>query len=194
MIATETGYGTIAGNPLTLDYWAHLRYMTRLFFEQFNGGITRTYSYELIDEGGLATFSNFGLIQTSLQPKPAYTAIKSLIAALSDPGAAFTTTPLTYNITGYNNNVHHTLLQKRSGQLVLALWLEVSDWVTANTAGGDIIVPSQTITLSTSKAFSSATLSTMDENGNLTTAPASWANTWASFPVTDKVTLLTLTP
>jgi hypothetical protein len=168
--------------------------MTRLFFEQFNGGITRSYSYELMDEGGSATYSNFGLIQTSLQPKPAYTGVKSLIAALSDPGTTFTTTALTYNITGFNNNVNHTLLQKRNGQLVLALWLELPDWVTANNAGGDVINPAQTITLSTAKAFSSATLSTMDENGNLTTAPLSWSNTWATFPVTDKVSLFTLNP
>ncbi len=194
MIATETGYGTIAGNPLTLDYRAHLRYMTRLFFEQFNGGITRSYMYEFMDEGGTGIFSNFGLVQTDLQPKPAYNGLKSLISALADPGAPFAPTPLTYNITGFNNNVAHTLLQRRNGQYQLAIWIEAPAWVTANNAGGDIIVPPQTITLSTSKAFSTTSITTMDDNGIMTTASLPMTNNSATFQVTDKVSIVNLKP
>ncbi len=194
IMATESGYGTISGNPLTLDYRTHLRYMTRLFFEQLNAGVSRTYSYELLDEGGTNVFNNFGLIQTNLQPKPAYTGIKSLIAALKDPGPAYTATPLTYALTGFVNNVHHTILQKRNGTYVMAIWLEMPDWITANNAGGDITVPNQTVTLNTSNKFSSAGLQTMDDNGNLTTAPLSWNGQSATVSVSDKVSLITLTP
>jgi hypothetical protein len=194
IVATETGYGTIAGSPLSLDYRTHLRYMTRLFFEQFNGGVARTYSYELLDQGGSATFNNFGLLQSNLQPKPAYTGIKSIISALSDPGPVFTPAPLSYQLTGFTNNVHHTLLQKRNGTYIVAIWLEVPDWVTVKNAGGDITVPSQTVTLTTTKQFAQASISSMDENGNFSTVPLSWTAQSGTFSVTDKVSLITLTP
>ena len=192
--ATETGYGTIAGNPLTLDYRADLRYMSRLFFQQYNNGVRRSYSYEMLDEGGDAVFANFGIVDANLHPKPAYTAIKSLIAALKDPGTPVATKSLTYNITGFNNNVAHTLLQKRDGSYVMAIWIESPAWNTVNNAGGDIIVAPQTITLSTANALNHATLSAMDENGNMTTSPVAWANQSGTFTITDKVSLLTLTP
>jgi hypothetical protein len=168
--------------------------MTRLFFEQFNHGIVRSYTYELMDEGGTTVFNNFGLVTTSLQPKPAYTGIKSLIAQLADPGAPFTTTPLAYKITGFINAVHHTLLQKRNGHYVLAIWIEVPSWITLNNAGGDINIPPQSVTLTTGKQFSSATLRTMDEGGNITAAPLTWNGTSAAISVTDKVSLIDLAP
>ncbi len=192
--ATETGYGTIAGNPLTLDYRADMRYMSRLFFQQFNNGIKRSYSYEMLDEGGDAVFANFGIVQANLQPKPAYTAIKSLIAALKDPGTSVPTKPLTYNITGFNNNVQHTLLQKRDGSYVMAIWIESPAWNTVNNAGGDIVVAPQTVTISTSNALNHASLASMDENGNMTSAPVAWNNQSGAITVTDKVSLLTMTP
>ena len=191
---TETGYGTVAGNPLTLDNYADLRYMTRLFFTQFNGGVKRSYSYEFMDEGGTAPFSNFGIVTTALQPKPAYTGIQSIINQLKDPGPAFKTTPLTFELLGFTDNIEHTLLQKRNGHYVLAVWQEVQDWVTVMNAGGDINVPPQTIKLHTATHLSSATITTMDEGGMMTTAPLTWGGQDASIPVSDKITLIDLAP
>lgn len=192
--STETGYGTIAGNPLTLDYSTHLRYMTRLFFEHFNNGIVRTYSYELVDDGGAAVFDNFGLVTTTLQLKPAYTGIKSLISRLADPGGAFATTPLSYELSGLVDGVHHTLLQKRDGRYVLALWLELPGWVTLNNAGGEITVPPQSVTLTTAKPFSSASIATMDETGTMSSAPLPWNGQSTPLTVSDKVSLVELDP
>ncbi len=191
---TETGYGTVAGNPLTLDNYADLRYMTRLFFTQFNGGVKRSYSYEFMDEGGTAPFSNFGIVTTALQPKPAYTGIASIIGQLKDPGPVFPTTPLTFELSGFMDNVEHTLLQKRNGHYILAVWQEVQDWVTVNNVGGDINEPPQTIKLHTATHLSSATITTMDESGNMTTAPLTWSGQDGSIPVTDKITLIDLAP
>lgn len=193
VISTETGYGTIAGNPLTLDYRTDLRYMTRLFFEQFNGGVSRTYSYEFLDDGS-GLFNNFGIVQSNLVPKPAYYGLQSIISVLKDPGSSFQTTPLTYQFTGFINSVHHTLMQKRNGQYVLAVWLELPGWVTAGNVGGDIIVPGQTITLTTAKHFSTASQWTMDDGGHFTLSPLSWNGTSATMEVTDKITLINLGP
>ncbi len=194
MMATETGYGTMSGNPLTLDYRTHLRYMTRLLFEHFNAGLVRSYPYEFLDQGGSNVFNNFGLVQTSMQPKPAYTGIKSLISAFKDPGAPYNPSSLTFQLTGFTNNVAHTTLQKRNGTYIMAIWLEVPGWVTANNQGGDIIVPNQTVTLTTASRFSSATLSTMDENGNLSTSPLGWNGQSTSISVSDKIALINLNP
>jgi len=191
MMSTETGYGTTSGSR-TLDYRTDLRYMTRLFFEQFNAGLERSYSYELLDEGGPALFANFGLIQYNLTPKPAYTGIKSLISALQDPGPAFQTTALTYKVSGFIDSVHHMLMQKRNGTFVLALWLEEPSWNATTLA--DIAVGTQSVSLTTASHFSSITQSTMDENGNLSTAPLTATNNAAAFGLTDKVSLITLKP
>jgi len=191
MFATETGYGTTYGTS-QIDYRTDLRYITRLFFEQFNAGLQRSYAYEFLDDGGTAAFANFGLVQSNLAPKPAYTGVKSLISALKDPGSAFQTSALTYKISGFNANVHHLLLQKRNGSFVLALWVETPSWnVTTNS---DIAVPNQTVTLTTSNTFSSASLAAMDENGNFSSTPLTFAAQQITFALSDKVSLVTLNP
>jgi hypothetical protein len=195
VIATETGYGTIPGNGRndpSVDNRTQLRYMTRLYFESLKLGISRSYSYELVDETITTKgFLTFGLLNSNLSPKPAFTGIKSLIGALQDPGPSFNTSSLSYNISGLSS-VHHLLMQKRNGTFVLAVWLELPSWNPSS--GGDIIVPDQTVLLSTARGFSRATYSTMDENGNFSSSPFTWRNGQTSISVSDKVSLVTLTP
>ncbi len=190
LMSTETGYGTIAGNPLTLDYRTDLRYMTRLFFEQFNGGVTRSYSYELLDQGGDAVFANFGIVQTDLQPKPAYTAIKSLISELKDPGPHFSTTPRTFKLSGFNENVHHTLLEKRDGTYILAMWIEQPGWNTVDNRGGDVVIAPQTVTVTATDNVTNSTLVTLDESGHAIRQSLEWHDRSASMTLTDKISLL----
>ena len=64
----------------------------------------------------------------SSSPKPAFTALKNLIALLRDDGSAFKAASLSYSLNGYVNNLHHTLLQKRDGSFYLALWVEGYNW------------------------------------------------------------------
>jgi hypothetical protein len=193
IVATETGYGVGAGSPL-VDDWTQLRYMTRLFLEYFNDGIARSYSYQFLELGGTSTFGQYGLLNPDLTPKPAYYGVKSLITAVADPGPAFTPSALSYRLSGFTSNVHHLLMQKRNGSYVLALWLEVSDWNTANPNGGDIIVAPQTVTLLTSAAFSSVTQQSMNNAGAFSNVPLTWSNKQATFNVGDTVSLITLTP
>ena len=69
---------------------AHAKYMPRLFCEYFRKGIARAYSYEFIDEFEDKALTNreahFGLLRRDGTPKPAYTAVKNLIAVLQEKG------------------------------------------------------------------------------------------------------------
>jgi hypothetical protein len=193
VVATETGYGT--DFPGDVDNHTMLRYIPRLLFEQLNAGIVRTYTYELIDQLPVATsvFQTFGLVRHDFTPKPAYNAAKAIIAALTDQGAAFTPTPLSYQIVGNTGQVMHTLMQKRNGNYVLAIWIEQPSWNIS--ASSDIVIPNQTVTINTAKSFAGATIQTLDEDGNMSTAWIQRSNqTSETFSVSDKVNLITLIP
>ncbi len=191
VMSTETGYGAIPqGSKTMLDYRAQLRYMSRLFFQQHNHGVVRTYAYQFLDNAGLGLFDRFGLVQYDLTPKPAYAAIKSIVAVLSDPGPRFAATPLVYQLAGDTSNVAHTLLQKRNGDYVLAVWIEKPSWNPHG--GGDIVVPEQTVSLTAQAHFSRATLYSMDESGRFSTSTEQLSNNTTSFRVSDKISLLTL--
>lgn len=195
VISTETGYGATATGGMTatnrpiLDYRAQMRYIPRLFFEQYRNGIVRTYSYEFIDKGGNGTFDNFGVLKMDLTPKPAYTALKSILRALNDPGPAFTPQPLSLQFTGNTSNVHTVLLQRHNGDYVLAIWLEVPSWHPHG--GGDIIVPDQQVGLRVESPIGHASLSTLDENGNISTRSLALSSNSIALPVCDKISLVT---
>ncbi len=131
LVATETGYHNCIPCPNAgISYLAHGKYIPRLLFEYFNRGIKRTSIYELIDQGVSPTSQkdNWGLLKNDGTPKPAFTAIKNLIALLSDQGPAFTPGRLDYALSGALASTHKTLLQKRDGRFCLVLWREVRSW------------------------------------------------------------------
>jgi hypothetical protein len=194
IIATETGWGTNYPPDYEVDNYTLLRYIPRLYFEHINNGVLRTYTYMLLDDGwgGISIYQTFGLFNHDFSIKPAGTAVKNLIATLADPGATFKTTPLTYQIIGSTSNVVHTLMEKRNGTYIIAVWIETPSWNVSG--GGDITVPVQNVTINTGGKFSKATISTFDVNGNLTAAPLTWSGTGGSFNVSDMVSLVTLTP
>lgn len=193
VISTETGFGTMPGDHNMVDTRTDLRYIPREFFESFRNGITRTYIYELLDDGGDYAWNNFGIVDTNLTPKPAYTALKSLIGVLSDPGPAFTTGSLTYSLGGNMNNVHHLLMQKRNGSFIVALWLEILD--ADPVTGADIVAPPQAVTITTASHFTSATLGSLNSaSGALSTSSLGWSGTQTTLNVTDQVSLVVLNP
>jgi hypothetical protein len=103
------------------------KYIPRLLLEYFNRGASRSYLYELVDEGTPSSNreNSFGLVRNNGTPKPAFTALKNLLALLADPGPGFVPGRLSYTLSGDLTAVHTTLLQKRNGTFYLALWLEV---------------------------------------------------------------------
>jgi hypothetical protein len=72
--------------------------------------------------------ANFGLLRNNFSEKPAFKAVKHLIALLRDPGPAFKPGALDYSVEGAPPTLRQMLLQKRDGTFYLALWNEVSVW------------------------------------------------------------------
>jgi hypothetical protein len=133
LITTEAGYhnatDATTGQPGVPGRVAGF-YLPRLLLEHLGRGEQRMYSYELIDEADdpANPEASFGLLHHDLTPKPAYTAMKNLLALVSDPGPAFATTPLMASIDGYAEipGVRYLLTQKRDGSYVLLVWQDVS--------------------------------------------------------------------
>lgn len=107
------------------------KYLPRMFAEYFRRGtIKRAFKYELVDEGDDPNDieSHFGLLRSDLSEKPAFGALKNLIAVLKDAGAAFQPDTLDFALEGATNHVRHVLLQKRDRTFYLLLWNEVPSW------------------------------------------------------------------
>lgn len=133
LVVTETGYhnalDTANGHrPVPEDVAAV--YLPRLLLEHQRRGAERVYTYELIDEfdnpDRTDPEAHFGLLRRDLSPKPAYTAMKSLLGLLADPGPSFTPGSLTVAVDGFPNDGRYLLTQKRTGQFVLLLWRDVA--------------------------------------------------------------------
>lgn len=151
MIATETGYHT--GGPLSdrpVSEAVQGKYIPRMFLENFSKGIYRTFSYELIDQFVKPNEreANFGLLRYDGSPKPAFTALQNLMGLLNDSSVTFTPGSLTYSLSGNTQNIHHTLLQKSSGDFYLVLWQE---------GASTDQMSSQTITLNLNTPITQAT-------------------------------------
>lgn len=132
LIATETGYHNysqlnegFAGVPENIS----AIYILHLLFKYFNKGIIRTYIYELLDTPPHANLDEkehqFGLIRQDGSAKPAFYALKNLIALLNDKQHDFTPKPLAYKISSNEdakNDVKHSLLQKSDGTWWIAIY------------------------------------------------------------------------
>ncbi|HTV73810.1 MAG TPA: hypothetical protein VME66_08915 [Candidatus Acidoferrales bacterium] len=191
VIATETGYCT-ADAKNDVPPVVQGRYVPRLFFEQFNAGIVKTFEYEFADDGGNGGFSSCGLIGFDLKPKPAYYALSALIHLLSDPGQAFTPAPLTYVIAGASADVDHTLLQKRDGTYYLALWRELPSWDV--NAGVPITVAPEEVSLMVPAGVREASLFALNDDGTMLARPLEFKENLARVTVTDRVSIVALKP
>lgn len=132
--ATESGYHNAVGDRsghLPASERAAGIYMPRLFLDYFRRGIRRTYAYELIDAAGdreRSEDSSFGLLRSDFSRKPAFTAMKRLIALLADRGPAFRPGRLAFSLRNAPPGTRRLLLQKRDGAFYLALWNPASVW------------------------------------------------------------------
>jgi hypothetical protein len=127
--------------------------------------------------------NNYGLVHSDFSPKPAFTAVQSLLHLLSDPGAAFTPGQLSYSLSGNTTDVQHLLFQKRDGTFYLALWIEEPTYNDKTL----ISVPSRSITLSTatSTVITVHTINAQGQMGSSTMA----ANLTHSIRVGPQVTV-----
>jgi len=177
IVVTECGYHTALGNTGNaqpgVSERAQAKYLPRTFAEYFHYGIVRTFSYEFLDEfpdyekderEANNAEACFGILRRNLRPKPAYVALKNLIALLReatwDPEKLqwdrpdFRCRALDFELSGQTGHVHHTLLQKAGGDFYLLLWQEVSCFDTQ--AKKDIENPEVSVTLTLNQPVTAA--------------------------------------
>ncbi|WP_395692177.1 hypothetical protein [Nocardioides sp.] len=132
LVTTEAGYTNAvngSGHHLPVPEDVSATYLPRLLLDHVLAGERRVYSYELIDSfddpGATDTEAHFGLLRHDLSPKPAYTAMRSLLALLADPGPTFTPGRLAVTADGLPTDARYLLTQRRDGRFVLLLWRDV---------------------------------------------------------------------
>jgi hypothetical protein len=178
IITTETGYQDVASQPDAVTPAVKVRYSMRTLLEQFNARIVRTYFYEFLDELG----QNYGFIDSTLAPKPAYTALAIMLNDLNDPGP-ISLTPLSYALTA-DPSVHHTLLQKRDGTYRLFLWVDVT--------AQDSSVPTQSVTLTFPSNLASISQTAWRDDGTVATTNLTQSNNAVTFTISDRVSEIKL--
>jgi hypothetical protein len=108
-------------------------YTPRILTTAFGAGVRRTFLYELVDltpEPGLSDpVLHWGLLRHDFSPKPAFTAVKTLITAVrTSPG------PRADGFFDWRLNrardepVERLVLRRRDGSVAIALWRPVSVW------------------------------------------------------------------
>ncbi|MBJ7357705.1 hypothetical protein [Nocardioides sp.] len=133
VVYTEGGYhnatNTTSGHRPTPEAVVG-SYAPRMLLEHFVRGTQRFYQYELLDQrpdvDQVDHEARFGLLRHDFTPKPAYTAMKNLLALAADPGPAFAAGQLRYRVDGAPAGTRQVLLQKRDGEFVLLLWRDVA--------------------------------------------------------------------
>lgn len=144
VMMTETGY--IASNTPkqnVVPEAVEAVYMPRLVLHAWNLGIKRTYIYELMDDPSSPV--GFGLLRGDLTPRPAYTALATLMHLLADSPGARTAESLSYSLQGDASGLETTLLEKQDGSFWLAIWIPAPIYEVNQLH--PISVPPHTITL-----------------------------------------------
>ncbi len=189
--ATEAGYcNDIPTRGVSEE--AEGKYTARMYAEFFRRGITRTFKYELVNTGQTGREFLFGLLRNDLSEKPAFRAVKNLIAILSDKGADFKPGLLNYVLDDSVDNIRQILFQKRDGDFYLMVWLEVPSWdVDTNI---DLYPPAQEVllTLLNNHNISSATLYAFNNTADVNTSVLSINNNQVVLNVTDKISIVRL--
>jgi hypothetical protein len=136
VVFTETGYHNAlagSGEHPPVSEQAAAVYMPRLLVTAFGAGVRRTFIYQLADEvpdPGLGDpAQQFGLLRSDLSPKPAFTAVQTLMAALRTSPGETSGGRLPWNLrVADGGDVNRLTLMRRDGSQVIALWRPVSVW------------------------------------------------------------------
>jgi hypothetical protein len=142
--ATEAGFHNAMRSPASeqpgVSERAAAVYLTRTFLQHYKSGIRRTYAYELLDEQrnprGRDPEQHYGLLRRDFSPKPAYTALKNLLALMGPrkPGGRAGLRPLRLDVSG-PADLHQLLLRRADGRYLVALWRTASVWDPARKRG-----------------------------------------------------------
>ncbi|HZC14836.1 MAG TPA: hypothetical protein VE270_12525, partial [Thermoleophilaceae bacterium] len=136
VFATEAGFHTALSMPRgdnqpPVSEAAQAVYVLRTLLEHYAMGVRRTFVYELIDEfpdpGKTDAESNFGLLRHDFSPKPAFVALRNLLAILSTQERA-SMRPLRVGVAGPASGVRQLVLQRRDGTYLVFLWRTANVW------------------------------------------------------------------
>jgi hypothetical protein len=189
--ATEAGYSNYFPSRGVSEE-AEGKYTARMLVEYFRRGIVRTYKYELVNEGQPGVEGVYGLLRNDLSEKPAFRAVKNLIAILTDKGSDFQPGSLNYVLDDSVDNIRQILFQKRDGDFYLIVWLEVPSWdVNTNI---DLYPPPQEVllTLLNNHNITSATLYAFNNTADVNTSILPINNNQVILSVTDKINIVRL--
>jgi hypothetical protein len=107
-------------------------YLLRTFLEHFDGGIERTYAYELLDEKadptGRDLEQHFGLLRHDFSRKPAFIALRNLLAIVARGERRPALRPLRMSLSTAAGDVRRLVLRRGDGAYVIALWRLASVW------------------------------------------------------------------
>ncbi|MGD0155407.1 MAG: hypothetical protein ABSB50_04885 [Terracidiphilus sp.] len=187
-LITETGYLAYASTttPYTLPESVEASYIPRTLLLAYNHGLKKTYVYELVDE---VSSPGYGLLHSDLSPKPAFTALKSLLSVLNDSASgSFAPGSLHYSISGGDSTLNHVLLEKQDGSFWLVLWLEQSSWDPAKLT--PIAVTPENIGMTLDKSHQAVTDYQFDSNGYATPFNQPMQGDLTSLTVTDHVSVV----
>jgi hypothetical protein len=193
---TETGYttqGEYASHSAEVDEITDGKYVSRVLLVDSLGSIARTYIYEFHDDGHdkVPWENGFGLIRYDGSPKPAFNAVRSEVAVLSDPGPAFSPQPLRYEVEAGISTIQHALFQKRDRTYVLAVWNETASWNPIT--GRDIHVRPTDVRIELTSDPSGVHFRALRDDGTLDDLRARIAGTTIAIPVDDHVAFLSFT-
>ena len=136
---TETGYEESTGddrsNSILVSRKAKAKYLPRIYANYYlQGQIEKTFLFELLS-ADKTRLTEFGIIDTNLQPTPAYYSIRNMISLLGEATwnkskqawkyPDFEPNSLKYTFKGNTTNIEHLLLQKSNGTFYLLIWQEV---------------------------------------------------------------------
>jgi hypothetical protein len=193
-MSTETGYdnadGSTGGQGVPEPVAG--RYLPRLYLYSFAAGIPRTYPYEFYDEGTNRgdPEQNFGLIRNDGSPKPSYTAVRTMIELLHDPGPAFAPDRLDLTIDHAPDRLQQVLLQKRDGTFFLAVWLGKRSW--NRDTRTEITVPDADTTITLPPSVTRAVAHRLDGSGALASTTLDIRGSHIQVPAGDEVTFVEL--
>lgn len=163
IVITESGYHNALrdhSDQPGVSEAAAAKYITRLYLENFAHGIVRTYLYEFLDEFADPDLKSFqkhwGLIRSDGTEKPAFGALKNLIAELHDDAEPAHRGSLAWSLNSSDPDIHHLLLQKSSGEFDLVLWQEIPSYDEKEQT--DIVNPSRSTILTLAKRVRSVAL------------------------------------
>jgi len=135
-VFTETGYhnalAATAGQPPASEAAAAV-YIPRLLLTAFGAHVSRTFIYELVDvrpDPALGDpVQHWGLLRNDFSPKPAFTALKTLIAIVRGSPGPGLDGRLKWSLeTDGDDQVERLVLVRKDGSRVIALWRPVSVW------------------------------------------------------------------